>query len=193
MQKRRDDILDTAERLFNEHGYNAVSLRDIADVLQISKGNLTYHFQKKEDLIEACVVRNHENYKKPAVPQTLEELNAFFAMLIRGKEARPYYFQNYIQLAQVCPRVYDIQRSVVEDFADVIVCAMQKLTQDGVLREDCVDEYAGIAQCILSVITYGVAPSGDQTADAQLSCIQSVLQPCLTEQGRAAYNGSAGI
>ena len=43
----RQLILDTAKRLFNERGYNGVSLKDIADELNISKGNLTYHFRKK--------------------------------------------------------------------------------------------------------------------------------------------------
>ena len=185
MQKRRDDILDTAERLFNERGYNAVSLRDIAEALQISKGNLTYHFQKKEDLIEACVVRHHAHYQKPTVPQTLEELNAFFALLISGKQARPYYFQNYIQLAQACPKVYEIQRSVVEDFADVILCAIQNLTQAGIFRQDCGQEYPDIAQCILTVITYGTVLDRTQSTTEQLACIWNVLRPCLTAEGAA--------
>ena len=37
----KQKILDTARELFNERGYNAVSLKDIADALNISKGNLT--------------------------------------------------------------------------------------------------------------------------------------------------------
>lgn len=46
----RRQILDTAKRLFNERGYNDVSLKDIADEVGISKGNLTYHFSKKKTL-----------------------------------------------------------------------------------------------------------------------------------------------
>ena len=57
MKSRREAIMDTAEKLFNEKGFNRVSLRNISDSLGISKGNLTYYFQKKEDLIEACVLR----------------------------------------------------------------------------------------------------------------------------------------
>ena len=187
MPKRRDDILDTAERLFNERGYQSVSLRDIAQELHISKGNLTYYFQKKEDLIEACMARIHRNYEKPAIPQTLEELNDFFVLLISGREARPYYFQNYIQFAQVCPKVSDLQRSVVEDFADVILRGIQKLTESGIFRQDCASEYKGIVQCILAVITYGAVPPKERSVEEQLACIWSVLRPCLTTLGIDVY------
>lgn len=49
--KRR--ILDTAKELLNAQGLAAVSQRTIAEALQISPGNLTYHFKKKSDIIEA--------------------------------------------------------------------------------------------------------------------------------------------
>ena len=38
----RQDILNTAQTLFREKGYNAVSVGEIAAALGISKGNLTY-------------------------------------------------------------------------------------------------------------------------------------------------------
>lgn len=49
----KTDILETARKLFNEQGYNGVSMRDIAGALGISVGNLTYYFKRKEDLLEA--------------------------------------------------------------------------------------------------------------------------------------------
>lgn len=50
--KTKKDIILTARNLFNIHGYNSISMRDIANELGISVGNLTYYFNKKEDLIE---------------------------------------------------------------------------------------------------------------------------------------------
>lgn len=46
-------ILDSARALFNEHGYWNVTLRMIAIELDISPGNLNYHFKKKEEILEA--------------------------------------------------------------------------------------------------------------------------------------------
>jgi AcrR family transcriptional regulator len=39
----RERVLCTAERLFNERGYTAVTLRDIADALGIRQASLYYH------------------------------------------------------------------------------------------------------------------------------------------------------
>lgn len=52
MNKTKKRILETTIRLFNRDGFANVSLPQIADIVGISLGNLTYHFKKKEDLIE---------------------------------------------------------------------------------------------------------------------------------------------
>jgi AcrR family transcriptional regulator len=45
-------ILDTAIRCFNERGYGNVSLQDIAREMEMSRGNLAYHFPSKDTLLE---------------------------------------------------------------------------------------------------------------------------------------------
>lgn len=47
----RDRILDEAAALFLRRGYNATSLRDIADAVGMKAGSLYYHFASKEDLL----------------------------------------------------------------------------------------------------------------------------------------------
>ena len=45
-------ILDTAQDLFNKHGVESVSVAQIASDLNMSTGNLTYHFKKKKDIVD---------------------------------------------------------------------------------------------------------------------------------------------
>ena len=47
----RERILEASLRLFNEQGYAATSLAEIAASTGIAKGNLTYHFPTKYDLV----------------------------------------------------------------------------------------------------------------------------------------------
>jgi AcrR family transcriptional regulator len=47
----REQILDTARELFSDQGYDATSLRQIADRLQLTKAALYYHFPAKELLL----------------------------------------------------------------------------------------------------------------------------------------------
>ena len=56
----RDTILDTSTKLFSQHGYNGVSIRDIAQACGMTNAALYYHFKNKEDLFLAMLQRDHE-------------------------------------------------------------------------------------------------------------------------------------
>lgn len=47
---RRERILRTAERMFSEHGFDSVGMREIASQADVSVALLTYHFETKENL-----------------------------------------------------------------------------------------------------------------------------------------------
>jgi AcrR family transcriptional regulator len=53
MKNTKEKILHTARLLFNEFGYNQVTIRMIALKLNMSSGNLNYHYKKREDILEA--------------------------------------------------------------------------------------------------------------------------------------------
>ncbi len=55
----RERILDIAQELFTEQGYDATSLRDIADRLGTTKAALYYHFERKEDILLELHLRLH--------------------------------------------------------------------------------------------------------------------------------------
>jgi AcrR family transcriptional regulator len=58
----RQNIIETAISLFNNHGFGAISLHEIAQKMSISRGNLTYHFNTKNDLL--AVIANEMWAKK---------------------------------------------------------------------------------------------------------------------------------
>lgn len=73
MSGTRRKILRAARLLFNEHGVAKVSQRAISDHIAISPGNLTYHFKKRDDIIEALYF------------ELVEAMDESFAML-EGKD-----------------------------------------------------------------------------------------------------------
>lgn len=57
-------VLDVAERLFMQRGYAAITLRDIAQALNMKQASLYYHFPGgKEQLFVTVVQRVLERYK----------------------------------------------------------------------------------------------------------------------------------
>lgn len=54
----KDTIMDAAGKLFVEHGYRHISMRQIAKELGYSHGSLYYHFINKAELFYSLVDRN---------------------------------------------------------------------------------------------------------------------------------------
>lgn len=47
----RQEILRTAARLFQQRGYDATSMNDVAAALKLSKGGLYHHFPSKDEIL----------------------------------------------------------------------------------------------------------------------------------------------
>jgi len=51
----RDQIVEAADHLFYRQGYEHTSFSDIANVVNISRGNFYYHFKTKDDILDAVI------------------------------------------------------------------------------------------------------------------------------------------
>lgn len=54
---KRARILDEAERLFLEKGYERASVQDVLDALELSKGGFYHYFESKESVLRAVCER----------------------------------------------------------------------------------------------------------------------------------------
>ncbi|MES2936722.1 MAG: TetR/AcrR family transcriptional regulator [Pseudomonadota bacterium] len=54
-ESKRQAVLQTAAKLFNERGYHATSLDDIAERLHVTKPTLYYYVKSKDDILLECV------------------------------------------------------------------------------------------------------------------------------------------
>ena len=51
----RQRIVETANMLFYQHGFDATSFTDIADAVDISRGNFYYYFKAKDEILDAVI------------------------------------------------------------------------------------------------------------------------------------------
>jgi TetR/AcrR family transcriptional regulator, transcriptional repressor for nem operon len=63
-QTTRDHIIEAADQLFYRRGYEHTSFSDIADVVQISRGNFYYHFKTKDEILDAVINARLANTRK---------------------------------------------------------------------------------------------------------------------------------
>ena len=56
-EERKNEILDVAEQLFAEKGFDNASTNDIIKRIGIARGTLYHHFGSKEEILDALVER----------------------------------------------------------------------------------------------------------------------------------------
>jgi TetR/AcrR family transcriptional regulator, transcriptional repressor for nem operon len=53
----RDQIIDAADQLFYQQGFEHTSFAHIAKAINISRGNFYYHFKTKDEILDAVIQR----------------------------------------------------------------------------------------------------------------------------------------
>ena len=92
---RRDAYLDVAQRLVETKGYEAMSIQDVLDALEVSKGAFYHYFDSKQALLEAVVERFADGAMGRMAPilsdpnlSALEKLERVFAGIAGWKAER---------------------------------------------------------------------------------------------------------
>src|SRR5262252_7143508 len=90
-QGTRGRIQEVALELFTEQGYEATSLREIAERLGVTKAALYYHFKTKDEIIESLINDQIE---------TINGLIAWARQEPRTKETRCEFIRRYSAMLQ---------------------------------------------------------------------------------------------
>src|SRR5579871_1928876 len=103
----RQEILRTAARLFQQRGYDATSMNDVAAALNLSKGGLYHHFESKDqilfDLMDGAMDvtqrRVVDEVRKIADPEqalrTLIRLHIDVVLSVRDREVTVMLHENH--------------------------------------------------------------------------------------------------
>lgn len=59
-EARKDELIETAERLFLEKGYDNTAVADIVKAVGVAQGTFYYHFASKEEILGAILVKSLE-------------------------------------------------------------------------------------------------------------------------------------
>lgn len=169
--KTRDKIIQASLELFNEHGERTITTNHIAAHLDISPGNLYYHFRNKEDIIR-CIFDQYEQHLlsgfKPYDGQKvdLELLMGYFdAMFYTMWQFRFMYANLADILARdelLKARYLKAQQSVLEQSIGVL----KQLKQDGIfaIPDDRISDLADTIKMIIGFwISYKLTQSSIAT------------------------------
>lgn len=72
-ERTKQRILDCALELFREHGYDATTMRMVADAAEVSLGNAYYYFASKDLLLQAFYREVHDAHVVAATPRLAKQ------------------------------------------------------------------------------------------------------------------------
>lgn len=159
---RRNEILDAAQRLVYTKGFGQMTIQDILDDLQISKGAFYHYFGSKHALLEALIERLQDEADEILIRITqdahlsaLEKLERYFATAARWKTAQKTYL---LALLRVW---YTDDNAIVRQ--KVFATAVKRITPllSVIIRQ-------GIQEGVLTT------PFPDQVGEVVLSLVQSL-------------------
>jgi AcrR family transcriptional regulator len=106
----RHRILVASLLLFNEHGVPRTTINDIADEIDISPGNLHYHFRRKEEIVDALTAEFQADARKVLHPPeseivSLDDFWWFLHHLLELKGAYRFMLTDTEVLADEYPKV----------------------------------------------------------------------------------------
>lgn len=126
---KRDEILQTADQLMMEKGYNAFSFYDIAEKVGIKTASIHYHFPAKKDLGIAIISQHKEDltkvFERYAERSPVDKLELFFKIYTRVKENHHVCIMG--SLASDVNTISDDMRDTLHDFCQFfwIGCLMR--------------------------------------------------------------------
>ena len=124
MKSTAEKVLDAAEDLFAEKGYDATSLGDVADRVGIRSPSLYNHFRNKDALYTAVLERLLQSFTEPLTelldqPVTKERISDWLERVIYAHHDNPN-FARLVQHAALSggPRMTEVMDCMVRPMFD---------------------------------------------------------------------------
>ncbi len=200
MKNTKEKILRTALALFNRRGLPRVTLRTIAAEMGISQGNLTYHYKKREAIIEALyfqlVERIDTGMARSGGRETaLEQLYDIMARIMDAFYEYRFFLLDFVHIMResgtIRQHYLELSRKREEQFKAIF----DGLTAAGLMRGEArPGEYRFLYKRFQILVDFWISSAetaqktiGTDTVREYSAIIAWELYPYLTEKGRQEF------
>ncbi len=195
----RQRILDAALAMFNTQGEPHVTTNHIADELEISPGNLYYHFRNKDDIIEQLFARFEERMDTALVAPSdrlpgLEDIWLQLHLVFECIWEHRFLYRDLVEILSRNRRLRLRFARLLKRADESALAVMRGLGQAGVMRASAA-EMAATATNVLVIATFWLNYSAargehdEQTAIRQgIVQVMMLVAPFLRDAERVHLN-----
>ena len=193
-------ILEVARTLFNEKGYHRVTIRMIALKMNMSSGNLNYHYKKREDIFEALYFEMVSEFderidlltnKEVSIEQVRVDVKRSMIRMLDNT----FFWTDLYNLLSINDKIKEHFNDVYEKRIDGCFLLFKKMMQQKMMRDSFFElEYNFLAE---RMVDYGntwlyssrLYPDKLKThnIDYHVNMFLSILFPFLTTQGKEEF------
>ena len=197
-QRTRNRVLAESLRLFNEQGEARVTTGTIATALDMSAGNLYYHFRNKEQIVEELFARFEERIDVEPGPgaggaDAIEDLWFYLHLMLEAIWEYRFLYANLDDLLSRSRKLRHHFARIVERKFAVVVALCEGLVRARAMRAR-PDEIRTLAGNVLLVATYwlsfqalrggGRARAGDGDLGRGAYQVMALIAPYLVGEAR---------
>jgi AcrR family transcriptional regulator len=156
---KRNEILVAAQRLVYSKGCDQMSIQDILNDLQMSKGAFYHYFDSKQALLEALIDRMVEEAEPIVLPvvqdpqlPALQKLHRFFDTAARWKTARKDYLLSLMRVWYADENILIRQKTqtrAIKRFAPMLAGIIRQGIREGVMNTSFPDQLSDMAFSLL--------------------------------------------
>lgn len=138
----KEKIIVGALKLYNRDGIRTVTTRQIAQELNISAGNLHYHFKHTEDIIFQLFQLLQNEYEKMILKpeddastfrQVLDSfIDGSYALISKYR----FIFENFVEICNWIPGISEAYRNLVAQREEQLVSLFLYYAELGMFRSD---------------------------------------------------------
>jgi AcrR family transcriptional regulator len=189
----RTRILVSSLLLFNENGEPNTTTNEIADEVDISPGNLYYHFHRKSDLVEALLLEFQADARQVLRPPesqqvSLDDFWVFLHHLLELTAAYRFLLRDMESLTVVYPKVRNALKHFSRGLTASFELYLHAMAAGGVIRSG--DINTGLVSRNLAVIALfserfdtlvDSQPAADDSALRIAGSVLNLLRPYVVE------------
>jgi len=197
--KTNEKIVDKALTLFNEKGVDQVSSLEISQSLNISYGNLTYHYKKKDDIVLALYAQMQQSLNTSInrlVQCIFEEtfypklVNEIFDVIWNYR----FIYLNINSLMNQFEFICESEKSYYATRIKILNRAKKYLIQEGYLKPEINNNYESLIQNLNMILYAWITDAKlfyegdeDKKIDIYVSLFYNVALTHVTEKGLKRY------
>ncbi len=128
-EQRREQLLESARKLFTEQGYRGTSTEEIAQNAGLTKGALYFHFKSKEEILLALVKQMSSRFLQAlqSLPTPLTPWQVVEMVICHTRETKPSEFRSIMDIWVQGMRYPRIRKFIREDHDQKIAYALKHM------------------------------------------------------------------